>query len=409
MNYKTVKRPERRLETSFLPSLKLQTYGSDNLYPQRMVELIDNSPTGGTCCDRLQTFIEGNGFADADFAEYVCNRAGDTNDDLNRLIAYDIAHHNGFALHVNYNLAGKIIEIRHIPFMNCRLAEEDDNGHVPFIKVHPDWSGRKSRNGKLVAVKKETVRDIYVFNPRKEVVLAQMIADGGIENYRGQVLWVSLDGNMTYPKPIYDKVVSNLSTDAGLDNVKYRNVRNNFLLAGMLLHKKGASLIDEEGNEVEPEDDDDSFSQSLDIFQGDTNACSIMDITYTQDEDIPKFVSVEGANFDRKFVTTEASVTERIYSAFGQEPWYCIRVGKTGFSGDVLKEAYEYYNSYVERYRRAVSRAFKKIYHYWYEDVSETQDFTVTPLVYQYNYANGSLLEAEQRAAEGNNAPQIRR
>lgn len=48
-----------------------------------------------------------------------------------------------------------------------------------------------------------------------------------------------MDGKFVYPVPIYDKVVTNLSIDEGLDNVKYRNVRNNFLVAGMVVHKKG--------------------------------------------------------------------------------------------------------------------------------------------------------------------------
>lgn len=409
MTIQTVTRPEQRLIPQYLSQLNIQSYGEDNLYPQRMLDLIENSPTGGTCCDRFQTFIEGDGFNNIDFADYICNRHGETNDDIFRLVARDIANHNGFALHVNYNLAGQITELNHVPFMDCRLEEPDDRGYVAFISIHPDWRGEKSRSGKSYQVKKDTVRKVYVFNPRREVVLSQMIADGGIDLYRGQILWVSLEGKMEYPKPIYDKIVSNLSTDAGLDNVKYRNVRNNFLLSGMLIHKRGTVLsIDDEGNEIITNDEDDDFTSNLDTFQGDTNACTIMDITVNNDEDIPKFVSVEGVNFDKKFQTTEQSVTERIYSAFGQEPWYCIRVGKTGFSGDVLKEAYEYYNSYVDKYRRAASRAFKKIYTHWFEDI-KTDDFTIHPLIYQYNYSNGSLEGAEQLAQIGTETPQRRR
>ena len=102
---------------------------------------------------------------------------------------------------------------------------------------------------------------------------------GGIENYRGQVLWFSMDGKWEYPVPIYDKVVTSLSTDEGLDNVQYRNVRNNFLLAGMLVHKKGSSLgIDDDGNQIESKKNND-ISESLNIFQGDENACAIMDVT----------------------------------------------------------------------------------------------------------------------------------
>ena len=390
MNINNVRRPPKRFSVSYLTTLNIQAYGRDNLYPQRMYDLIQNSLTGGTCLDRYQTFIEGNGLNNEDFAEFVCNRAGETVDDIFRLIARDMALYHGFALHVNYNLACKIVEVQHIPFQNCRLEEETSDGYVTYINVHPDWSGNKTRRGSKIRVDRQNVEKIYLFNPRRSVVLAQIEASGGIDKYKGQILWFSMDGRFEYPKPIYDKVVTNLSTDEGLDNVKYRNVRNNFLTAGMFIHKKGNSLgIDENGNPIHTDDHKaEAITKNLDVFQGDVNACALMDITLVSDEDAPEFKAFEGTNFDAKFNCTESSVTERIYSAFGQEPWYCIRVGKLGFSGQVLQEAYEYYNSYVSKERRAISRALKKIFDVWHEQANASGDFEVQPLVYETNSKN---------------------
>lgn len=390
MNITNVKRPPKRFSVSYLNTLNIQAYGRDNLYPQRMYDLIQNSPTGGTCLDRYQTFIEGNGLNDTEFSEYVCNRAGETIDDIFRLIARDMALFHGFALHVNYNLACQIVEVQHVPFQNCRLEEESSDGYVTYINVHPDWTGQKTRRGKKITVDKTNVDKIYLFNPRRSVVLSQIDASGGIDRYKGQILWFSMDGRFEYPKPIYDKVVTNLSTDEGLDNVKYRNVRNNFLTAGMFVHKKGNTLgIDENGNPIESQDKSaERITQNLDIFQGDVNACTLMDVTLESDEDMPHFTSFEGTNFDAKFKCTDESVTERIYSAFGQEPWYCIRVGKLGFSGTVLQEAYEYYNSYVSKERRAITRALKKIFDVWFERANASGDYDIQPLVYETNSKN---------------------
>ena len=66
---------------------------------------------------------------------------------------------------------------------------------------------------------------IDVFNPIKEVIAAQIEAAGGIEFYKGQILWISGAGRNTYPVPKADRVSTELSTDEGLANVKYRNVR----------------------------------------------------------------------------------------------------------------------------------------------------------------------------------------
>lgn len=394
MNINNVKRPQKRYQTSWWSNLNIQAYGKDNLYPQRMFDLIRNSSIGGTCCDRYETFIEGNGLHDLQFSEYECNRRGETVDDLFRLIAQDMALYHGFALHVNYNMMCEIVEVTHVPFQDCRLEEESEDGKVVYINVHPDWTGHKTRRGKVIRVVKDNVKKIHVFNPRKNVVMAQIVKAGGIENYKGQILWFSMDGRWEYPVTIYDKVVTDLSIDEGLGNVKYRNVRNNFLVAGMLVHKKGNAIgIDENGNEIQK--DDDSISDSLNVFQGDENACAIMDVTVEQDEDIPSFVRMEANNFDSKFKTTEESTYMRIYSAFGQEPWYRILNGSLGFESNVLTQAYEYYNSYVSKERRAISRQLKRVFDCWFEVANPNDDYGIEPLQY-VSVENNQLIDNEQ-------------
>lgn len=384
MNINNVKKSVERFDVSYCSTLNIQRYGRDNLYPQRMRNLIQSSHTGGACCERYQTFIEGNGLNNTEFSEYVCNRAGDTVDDIFRLIAHDMAMFHGFALHVNYNVFGEIVEVSHVPFEACRLEEETEDGKVVYINYHPDWTGRKSRKGRYIRVSKENVKKIYTFNPRREVVQAQIIKSGGIESYKGQILWFSMAGKWEYPCPIYDKVVTNLSTDEGLDNVKYRNVRNNFLVAGMITHKKGSSIgLDENGNPIDTVGNAEAFSDTLNIFQGDENACALMDVTLESDEDKPEFTSFEASNFDRKFELTEQSVTKSIYTAFGQEVFYRVAEGSLGFSTDIMTDAFKYYNSYTSSPRRAISRALRRIFSYWKEKANPSDDYEIQPLVYQ--------------------------
>ena len=370
----------------YLQTLGIQTYGEDNLYPQTFRNILAASSTGAECLDRFADFIEGNGFHDVPFSESVVNRKGDTADDIHALVCRDVAYYNGLALHVNYNIYGDIVELHHVPFENCRLAESDDNGYVGKIAIHPDWSGQKTRGGKVIKVAKENIDYIDVFNPDKRVVAAQIEAAGGIEYYKGQVLWVSLSGKDIYPTGKGDRVVTEMSTDEGLANVKYRNVRNNFLPAAMIFTKKGTNItFDQDGNEIDSRDDDDSFSDSLLQLQGDTNCGKLMEVTLETDEDKPEVVSLNSQNYDKEFTVTDISVTERIYSAFGQEPWYCIRVGKVGFSGDILEDAFEYYNSIVSKQQRLIERTFDRIFRYWYEIANPTNDFSVQPLKYVRN------------------------
>lgn len=383
------KKTSQRLDTEYLQSLGIQSYGDDNLYPQTLKNIVSASSTGSECADRYADFIEGNGFRDISFSEYVVNRKGDTADDIHSLVCRDIADYGGLALHVNYNLLGEITELQHIPFENCRLQEEDDNGYVAKIAIHPDWSGKKTRGGKTLRVDKKTVDYIDVFNPIKSVVMAQIEAAGGIEYYKGQALWVSMAGKQTYPTGKADRVATEMSTDEGLANVKYRNVRNNFLPSGMVVTKKGSNTVsfDDEGNELKNERDinDNSFSDNIVRLQGDTNVGKLLEVTIEADEEIPKFVPINSENYDKEFSVTDASVVERIYSAYGQESWHCIRIGKVGFSGDILEDAFEYYNSIVSKEQRLIERTFARVFGYWYEKANMSNDFSVEPLKYVRN------------------------
>lgn len=115
---------------SYLRTQGIQTYGSDNLYPQTFRNIVAASSTGSECAERYAEFIEGNGFKDVLFSEYVVNRKGESVDAIHSLVCRDMADFGGFALHVNYNVLGEIVELHHVPFENCRLMEEDDNGYV---------------------------------------------------------------------------------------------------------------------------------------------------------------------------------------------------------------------------------------------------------------------------------------
>lgn len=380
------KKSSKRLDASYSYMLGIQTYGDDNLYPQTLRDIISASSTGSECSDRFADFIEGNGFNNELFSGYIVNRKGQTADGIHSLVCKDVALYNGIALHVNYNVYGEIVELHHIPFENCRLMEEDDNGYVAKIAVHPDWTGKKTRKGKVIRVTKENIDYIDVFNPIKEVVMSQIEEAGGIEFYKGQVLWASMAGDNIYPIGKGDRVITEMSTDEGLSNVKYRNVRNNFLPAGMVITKKGThTAFDDDGNEVKEDDANDSFSEMLVNLQGDMDSNKLLDVTLETDEEKPEFVPFTTQNYDKEFTVTDASVVERIYSAYGQEPWYCIRIGKVGFSGDILEDAFEYYNSIVSKQQRCIERAFQMVFRYWFEAANPSNDYSVQPLKYVRN------------------------
>lgn len=391
MNVKNAKKPAARIEVNYASRFKMQTYGDDNLYPQNLMAITSASGTAELCINRYAKFIEGFGFKNEALANYYLNRDEMTADTLLHSVANDLAKFGGFALHVNYNVLCQIVEVNYLPFEQCRLEEEDDAGIVEHILVHPDWRGRKTKSGKIYQVTEKTISRIHVFNPNPDVVTSQIIEAGGIEQYKGQVLWCSMDGKNQYPTPIYDAIITDISTDEGLGNIKNRNVRNNFLVACMLIAKKGLPKVignDKDGNPIE-EERQMIADEDLVQFQGDTNGSKILYVELEDDEEEPKVVQFPTKNYDKEFTATDASVIERIYAQFHQELWYSIRIGKLGFSGDVMEDAYQQYAGEVTNEQRFIERVFVRLFQYWHDDLLKNADFTIQPLKYISAKSNG--------------------
>ena len=87
---------------------------------------------------------------------------------------------------------------------------------------------------------------------------------------------------------------------------------------------------------------------------------------------------------------TDSSVIERIYAQFHQELFYSIRIGKLGFSGQVMKDAYEYYAGEVTTEQRFIERAFKKIFNSWHDPAIQNLDPKLHPLKYISSEAAGN-------------------
>lgn len=375
MNVKTTKLPPERLESVDIDRFGIIAYGDNNLYPQHLKRIVQASGTAMLCLNRYAKFVEGFGFG-VELAAMLVNEEGVTADDLLHDVAGDLCEFGGFAIHVNYNVLGEITSLHHVPFEHARLGMKDDAGYVSHIKVSEYWAGKKNGRG---SVSEEDIETFPVFNPDPSVVFAQIEAVGGIENYHGQILWVSMDGRQTYPTPIYDAAVTEISTDEGLSNVKYRSVRSNFLVACMLITRKGVPYTTESGREEEramiSEDD-------LRKFQGDEQTSKIMLVELEDDEERPEVVEFPAKNISKEFEVTDASVVERVYAQFHQELFYAIRMGKLGFSGSVMQDAYEYYAGEVTTEQRFIERAFQLLLKTWHDATKRAVPVSIMPMRY---------------------------
>lgn len=111
-------------------------YGQDNLYPQRMKEVMLISPLTKSAINLLADFYRGDLFANGDI---VVNKNGETANEILRLVSKDYALYNGYALHLNSNGLGAVVEMQHIPFEYVRLGLADQKGRITKVEVSNNW------------------------------------------------------------------------------------------------------------------------------------------------------------------------------------------------------------------------------------------------------------------------------
>lgn len=382
MNIKETRKAESRVDTRYMSSLNIKGFGERNLYPQELRAIVFSSPNARGCYERRANYIEGDGIVSQALSEAVCNRRGEKLDDIHSLCSADLALYEGVALHFNYTIEGKISSVSHIPFENCRLEEADEDGVVRHIVVHPDWTGKLTRNGNTIKVNEDNVTRYNVFNPDPVVVQREIEAVGGIANYRGQVLYKTTEGVNTYCTPRIDASLTDISSDEGISNVNYRNVRYNFLAGGLLWVKRSA------GNEAT----EDALISAIENLQGDTHACKIGVCFGETDEDKPELIPFAGENQDGKYVNTTETVVSNIYAAFNQDLFYRLRNGSIGFSGELAEAVRLEYCEQVTKEQRFLSRIYKQVLEHWAEGVmpyNGVEDVRINPLV--KSVSNGTL------------------
>ncbi len=102
-------------------------FGSNNLYPDLLIELYNNSAMHHTAVDAKVDGITGEGFKM--FGDTFANTKGETLDEVFAKITLDYVLFGGYALNVIWSRDGETIaEYYHLPFNNVRsgVLNEDE-------------------------------------------------------------------------------------------------------------------------------------------------------------------------------------------------------------------------------------------------------------------------------------------
>jgi len=369
---KTAQRVERNI---YITSKGIKGYGTNNDYPQKVLEIVNSSGTGKTCMDIYVKFVEGAGFLDEILSNTVLNSRNERADSLLRKFAKDLKNFNGFACLVKYDGLGLPIEYLNVPFEHCRLQIESNGTYTGRIAVHPDWTNITGRTFRMADVK-----FFNRFDPIK--VIDEMTEAGGPGAYLGQIFYFTADGDLEYPISPFDPIVTDMLTEESVSTVKHRNAKFNFLPAGILV-RKGIKPRTLDNGSIDPNDpynqEQQASSDWIAKAQGDMNVSKIWVVDVDADEEVPVLIPFDAKNYDKEFDYTEKSVQQNIGAMFIIPPILRgIDVG-TGFGSLLVGEAYQFMASVTNNERRMLETAFRDLLEYY---MIKFTDFTISPLQY---------------------------
>ena len=329
---------------------KLEIYqnGADNLYPERIDRLINNSVTAKMASEMMVQYVLGKGFGEAD--NFKIN-------DSQKLIdfAIDLAdslvRQRGIAIHFDYNLNFEPINPKVLDFTKVRLGLKDSKQYNGKILFKNDWSNNK-----------EDAVVFDVFNKSDKIVQAQIKKAGTIEKYKGQVMYINLDSRYYYPLSRIDAVINDCDSESQAAIYKNMILRKGFfgkqiimtppLISNdepeMVLNDLGELVRNREFARRQAEADE--VKKTIESFIGSENAGGALMIESPDFingiDTIFKIQTINSEVNDKMFEYTENSVSKNILMAFNNLPIALVKSPDSamfGNSGTSLLEAKKMY------------------------------------------------------------------
>jgi hypothetical protein len=329
---------------------KLEIYqnGADNLYPERIDRLINNSVTAKMASEMMVQYVLGKGFGEADnFKVNDSQKLIDFAIDL----ADSLVRQRGIAIHFDYNLNFEPINPKVLDFTKVRLGLKDSKQYNGKILFKNDWSNNK-----------EDAVIFDVFNKSDKIVQAQIEKAGSIEKYKGQVLYINLDSRYFYPLSRIDAVLNDCDSESQAAIYKNMILRKGFfgkqiimtppLISNdepeMVLNDAGALVRNREFAKRQAEADE--VKKTIESFIGSENAGGALMIESPDFingiDTIFKIQTISSDLNDKMFEYTENSVSKNILMAFNNLPVALVKSPDSamfGNSGASLLEAKKMY------------------------------------------------------------------
>lgn len=328
--------------------------GKGNNYPEFIENIINSSVTSKSAAGMLSRFIVGNGYEDENINSLIVydDILGEISClELTKEIANSLSIHNGAYVNVQYDGNAKVIGVKCLPYKNCRIGKSDSFGYSGKIYINEKWGKGHKKEKNII---------VDVFNPDSNVVLAQIKEAGGIDKYKGQIAFLTMDKTEVYPTPLVDVCRDDADTEAQISSFKNGELRGGFFAKYIIHHAN-----------FESESDASELKHALKKFMSGDHESSVLLLSgsfdsngeWISDSNI-KVEKIEQNINDKIFEGYENTIANNIRKAFNVIPKILIDsqdASVFGQSGAAFIEAVKFYNMQTSEYRIAVSQFIRKI------------------------------------------------
>ena len=372
---------ERRILVRPNQPYGILNYDLDNAYPQRMLELVGQSPTAKDCWNKRAKYIGGKGFEKEELAKVVLNSRGLTMAKLLTAISKDKGLFTGFGIHINYNANYKISSVNYVKFEDIRLGDTDANDTKNKFAIYSDWGKKTWKN-----IMRSKIAFVDKYNPDPDVIKQQVIDAGGWDKYKGQLFYFNPEVD-DYPLIEADSVGEDFETEANIKVFNNREVTTGFLPSAMLFMQSRREEADnkpaqtwQDGTPREYTGPTD-FEQNLGSFQGAKESNKIIVIEYDDPEAKPDLKAYQNQNNDKLFESTTAAVENRIIKGFSIPKELVTSDTRNGLSnGGEKKEAIREFNDITAPDREEISEAFAEIFKNWWQPLPNGGNWNIIPI-----------------------------
>lgn len=378
----TLKEESRRTEMGKYRGFPFLANGEGNDYPTKIELLVGGSATAKACAGVIADFIYGKGFSLEAEARATAKERGErfkkeslyindrreTPNDLLKKVARSLSYHRGVFLQINYNQLFQKTSVQVLPYGCCRLGVKDSNNYRGKVLYYNNWD--KLQDKKEID-KNVSVIDLY--DPRPEVIQEQVNKAGGWDNYKGQVYFLNLDRNDSYPLAWADTVL--LDCESEMLSAKY--TRNGF--------KKGffgtyAFVTSPFKSEADKEEFQEHLRRSIGVEAEQSVFHFQLEMSGDKLEDQVLVKPIESNVKADLFEYADRKTANNIRKTYGNVPPVLIDFveGKLGnTSGESLKEARVFMQEQMQEERQDVQEMFEELFDNFAEPISSNGLFEI--------------------------------